>query len=394
MHIGIAGPMSLDLLRTHLPSGCSLPQGYPFPLISLLVKELLERGHEVTAYTTDTDLHEPLFISNSPLTLCIVPSRPRHRAKTLFRQEITGLVRAMRAHPCDLVHAQWTYEFALAALASGLPSLVTAHDSASAVLLQHRDAYRLVRWGMNAVTLRRARHLSAVSPYVWEGLPRTARQFTTVIPNFVPDAVLNRTTASAPRENYIISVCNGFSRLKNLQNGLLAFRQARLGLNNIKYVLVGQGSEPGGPAYAFCKAHECLENVVFAGPTSHDRVLDLIGKALLMLHPAYEEACSVAVLESMALGTPVIGGRHSGGIPYMIEHARTGYLCDVADPANIASTISTIAGDAGLRRCMGEAAQEKVRRNYSASVIVNGYLDAYRVVLAGRAAAQEVCSCA
>lgn len=394
MHIGIAGPMSLDLLRPHLPPGCSLPAGYPFPLISLLVNELLQRGHEVTAYTTSTDISEPLFVSNPPFTLCIVPSRPRHRAKTLFRQEITGLVNAMRTHPCDLVHAQWTYEFAIAALASGLPSLVTVHDWAKAILLQHRDAYRLVRWGMNAFTVRRATHLSAVSPYLWENLGRATRQMTTVIPNFVPGTVLGRTTAAAPRENYIISVCNGFSRRKNLQNGLLAFKEALADLKNVKLLLVGQGSEPGGPAYSFCEEHGCLDSVVFTGSASHDRVLDLAGKALLMLHPAYEEACSVAVLESMALGTPVIGGRSSGGIPHMIEHGRTGYLCDVANPASIASAICALAGDHRLRQSLGEAAQEEVRRNYSASVIVSRYLDAYREVLAGSAAPQEVRLCA
>lgn len=394
MHIGIAGPMSLDLLRPHLPPGSGLPEGYPFPLISQMVSELLHRGHEVTAYTTSTDIREPFIVSNRPFTLCVVPSRPRHRAKTLFRQEIDGLVNAMRAHPCDLVHAQWTYEFASAALASGLPSLVTVHDWATAILLQHRDAYRLVRWGMNAFTVRQATHLTAVSPYLWEHLPRAARQRTTVIPNFVPDAVLDRTTAAAPRENYIISVCNGFSRRKNLQNGLLAFGNVRATLKDVKYLLVGHGSEPGGPAYSFCEAHGCLDNVVFAGPASHDRVLDLIGKALLMVHPAYEEACSVAVLESMALGTPVIGGRESGGIPHMVEHGRTGHLCDVADPASIACAMLTLAGDDHLRRSLGDAAQEEARRNYSASVIVSRYLDAYREVLAGSAAAQEVPLCA
>jgi hypothetical protein len=60
------------------------------------------------------------------------------RAWDLFAQERAGLERAMREDPCDVVHAHWTYEFALAALASGQPTLVTARDWAPTILLMQR----------------------------------------------------------------------------------------------------------------------------------------------------------------------------------------------------------------------------------------------------------------
>jgi len=60
--------------------------------------------------------------------------RPRHRALDLFAAERAGVRQAMEEDPCDLIHAQWTYEFALAALATGQPTLVTAHDAPWRVL--------------------------------------------------------------------------------------------------------------------------------------------------------------------------------------------------------------------------------------------------------------------
>ena len=101
----------------------------------------------------------------------------------------------------------------------------------------------------------------------------------------------------------------------------------------------------------------------------------------------------MAVLEAMAVGTPVVGGAQSGGIPYMIDHGRTGLLCDVADPARIAGAMATLLDDEPLRRQLGAAAQKHVFQHYSASVVVDRYLDAYERVLAGRPLASEVTIC-
>ena len=393
MRIGIAGPMTLELLKPYLPDSCPLPQGYPFPMTAILVGELLQRGYEITAYTTSTDITETYTVSGPKLTLCVSPSRPRHRAKTLFREDVRGLVNSLQAHPCDVLHAHWTYEFAMAALASGLPSLITIHDWAWAILCQYKDAYRLVRWGINAYTTRRAPHLSTVSPYMWEHLPPSVRQKTHVIPNFVTDSLSDRSAPNAPREDYLISVCNGFSRRKNLETALLGFRQAQSSLKGVRYLLVGQDCQPGGPAQRFCEANGCLENVVFAGPVSYDRVLDMVGNALAMLHPSYEKSFGMSVLEAMALGTPVIAGAQSGNMPHLIQHGTTGFLCDVAEPASIGTALRTLRADDSLRRSIGIAARRHGKENYSASVVVGRYLDAYQEILGGRSRALETCLC-
>jgi len=42
MIIGIAGPMSLELLKKKLPENIELPSGYPFPMTAMLVNGLIE----------------------------------------------------------------------------------------------------------------------------------------------------------------------------------------------------------------------------------------------------------------------------------------------------------------------------------------------------------------
>jgi glycosyltransferase involved in cell wall biosynthesis len=375
--------MTLELLRSHLPSSVALPHGYPFPMTSLLVNEVLHRGHEVVAYTTSTDIQAPVRLCYPPFTLCIIPSRLHHMGKTLFQSEIGGLHQAMREQPCDVINAQWTYEFAAAALRSGLPALMTLQDHARTIFLQYRDAYRLIRWGLNTYVVNRAKYLSVTSPYVYALLPPHQQRKSVIIPNFLNQSVLARPHNASSRECYFVSVCNGFSRRKNVQTALLAFRQFRRIGPHLQYWIVGEDCQPGGPAYEFCRTHGCLEGVVFVGPVPYARVIELVGNAVFMLHPSYEEAFGMSVLESMALGTPVIGGHSSGNIPYLIRHRETGLLCDVSRPASICDAIAALAGDSALRDAVRAGARDEVLRRYSASTVVDQYLSALERVRSG-----------
>ncbi|WP_342788108.1 glycosyltransferase [Desulfurococcus sp.] len=51
------------------------------------------------------------------------------------------------------------------------------------------------------------------------------------------------------------------------------------------------------------------EKVVFTGFLDRERRLELVAKARLMLYPSYIDAFPYAVLESLYLGTPVVGYR-------------------------------------------------------------------------------------
>ncbi|HEX2837879.1 MAG TPA: glycosyltransferase [Phycisphaerales bacterium] len=71
--------------------------------------------------------------------------------------------------------------------------------------------------------------------------------------------------------------------------------------------------------------------------------------------PSLWENFPYACAEAMALGVPVVGSS-SGGMAHMMEHGRSGLLCDGADPASLADALRTMLADAALReRCAAEA---------------------------------------
>lgn len=103
----------------------------------------------------------------------------------------------------------------------------------------------------------------------------------------------------------------------------------------------------------------------------------------LVVHPATAEGLGVAVLEAAAAGLPVVGGR-AGGIPEAIDHEVTGFLVDPREADSLAGAVNALLGAPGRASRMGEAAREKIRREFSVDQMVEGNLAVYREVLRDR----------
>src|SRR5262249_31552242 len=71
----------------------------------------------------------------------------------------------------------------------------------------------------------------------------------------------------------------------------------------------------------------------------------------------WEEVFGFTIAEAMACGRPVVATR-VGGIPELVEDGRTGFLVPRGDIHGIASRISALLADAGLRARMGHAGRE------------------------------------
>ena len=92
--------------------------------------------------------------------------------------------------------------------------------------------------------------------------------------------------------------------------------------------------------------------------------------------PSDFEGLPMSVLEAMAHGLPVIASR-VGGIPEVIEHDREGLLVPPADPLALAGAIGQLIADPALRRRLGEAARERVDRDFSLDATLRHYQRLY-----------------
>jgi glycosyltransferase involved in cell wall biosynthesis len=94
------------------------------------------------------------------------------------------------------------------------------------------------------------------------------------------------------------------------------------------------------------------------------------------LLPSLMEATSIAGLEAMACGLPLLG-TNVGGIPEIVEPMRTGVLCEPGDARALADAIRMLALDPELRAQLGAAGRERAVRDFSWPTLARRYIEVY-----------------
>ena len=79
-------------------------------------------------------------------------------------------------------------------------------------------------------------------------------------------------------------------------------------------------------------------------------------KASLLVLSSDHEGSPNVVLEAMACGLPVVATR-VGGVPDLIEHERTGMICERGDEPALSDAVLRLTENPGLRREMAERAR-------------------------------------
>lgn len=401
MRICIAGPIATADIA-HLLDRGSVPSapGYTgAPLTAVLIDQLLQLGHEVVGVTTDSSL--PLkrgrtFVARGPsFEFRVCSARPRAwrpngwmpgRAIDAWRWERRELEHAIRETRADVVHAHWTYEFSLAALASGAPCVVTAHDSPKAVLRHYPGGYRLIRFLMARSVLRKARAVTTVSAYMAAEFREFVTEPVVAIPNPVSNRVFERgvirTLGSSRR---VAMVCNGWSGLKNPKPALKAFAAFRRRVPEGELHCFGKGFETDGEGERWARMAGFHLGVQFHGAVPHLELIDQLCTMDAVVHPALEESFGVVIAEAMALGIPIVAGQTSGAVPWVLDaDARSdvdgaGILVDVRDPARIASALHRIFDDRYGAR--SKAGIDEATRRFRPERVALAYVDFYRTLL-------------
>lgn len=198
--------------------------------------------------------------------------------------------------------------------------------------------------------------------------PRYAGK-TVTLHNFL---ALDEMPASVQKKDYILY----FGRLAE-EKGLDRFLEACKLLPDIPFVIAG-----GGPMEELLRK-SAPKNVEFVGFKTGSELRQLIAEAQFSVYlPIWYENCPLSVLESQALGTPVLANR-IGGIPELIQDGQTGVLMDTFTPENYAAQMKALYAD----RSRLEAMSEKCK-NRSDIMDLEHYCEAldqlYRKVLGDR----------
>ncbi len=148
--------------------------------------------------------------------------------------------------------------------------------------------------------------------------------------NFIKKEYAGR---SFNKKNYFLY----FGRL-SIQKGLGTLVEAVRRLPEVTFVIAGGGE------LADTIVNAALPNLEYVGFQTGEALTKLIGEARASVIPSeWYENCPMSVLESLTLGTPVIGA-NIGGIPELIRDGKDGILFQ---PASVTSLVDAI-------RCLQE----------------------------------------
>lgn len=107
-----------------------------------------------------------------------------------------------------------------------------------------------------------------------------------------------------------------------------------------------------------------------------DDVRPHIAAADCVVLPSYREGLSRMLLEAAAMERPAIAS-DVPGCRDVVGHGRTGLLCAVRDAASLAARMEQmLALPAAQRQAMGQAARDRVAREFSEATVISAYREA------------------
>ncbi|MBP7690443.1 MAG: glycosyltransferase [Anaerolineales bacterium] len=292
--------------------------------------------------------------------------------------QLTDFLR--RAAP-DVIQAHLTQANILGALAgrlTGLPVVATLHSTG--IEPRHRNS---AAWWLETQALRHgAQQVVAVGNQVAQAHRDRLRPRTPiVIPNAVApvpplDAAerlaLRRHLLGDPARPMVIAV----GRLvvpKAYPDLLAAFAQIRGAHPTAALVIVGDGDLR--PALTAQIETLGLAGQVFLLGARFD-VPRLLRASDLFVNSSHWEGLSVALLEAMAAGLPVVATA-VGDAPQALADG-AGLITPPGDPAQLAAALSALLRDPARREALGQAAAQRARQHYSPAVWLQRLIQVYQ----------------
>ncbi|HOB44006.1 MAG TPA: glycosyltransferase family 4 protein [Bacillota bacterium] len=273
--------------------------------------------------------------------------------------------RIVREKKIDLLHSHYVFpDGFVSRLQSGVPGVATEHTSGFLDRLERGRMLWLYRWvyaRMDQIIAPSDELAGAVGSL---GVPRQKITFvsngvdTDKFSPEVPPRDLRKQYTLAPETRIVL--CPRRLEPKNGVKYLVEAVPAVLReCPDTRFFIVG-GSYPDQLVLLQKRARELgvQNHIIFAGSVPNAEMPSWYTAADVVVLPSLKEATSIAGLEAMACGRPLVG-TNVGGIPYLIDDGKTGLLVEPKDPPGLADALVNVLTNDTTRREMGVAARKK-----------------------------------
>lgn len=358
---------------------------YGIPAVNTLIHSFIEAGHFIRIFTLaqkefviktpKIEIYAVKFFDKYPVKYLWGGFNNAHRLKTLMKSKLADL---------DVLHAHWTYDCAYAAssYASQMPIFCTVRDIApyiwSVVSLKDKVTWTFRLYMNNLVFRNRQIHFIANSPYTASAIKNKCKVEIPIIPNSIKNSFIKQDEHIYPSQFKILCISSGNGKRKNVIALVKAFRIFREKYPESSLRLIGIPFTDGNKVMEQWRKEGLLEQVELTGPVLHDKLTEYLDTCSVFITPSLEETFGNTLLESIVRKVPVIGGKKSGAVPYVLHQGKAGYLCDVSQPKAIFQTLEHVYLHPDEARQKANEAYHIILSEYKEEVIYQKHIELYQ----------------
>ncbi|MBA3380546.1 MAG: glycosyltransferase family 4 protein [Actinobacteria bacterium] len=315
-----------------------------------LVEGLVDRGHDVTLVAAGTSRTRARFVAALPAP---PPGLGTPEAPVQEVSYAAAVGRLLADAHVDVVHDH-ALATPLTALRAAVPTIITAHGPTGGSIGEYFRAL-----GLPLVAISEAQRLAAPD-LPWVG----------TVPNAI---VVDDFRFEETKDAYALFL----GRLSPEKGVHLAAAAARTA--GVPFVIAGKCNEELERAYFDEFVAPLLgPDTTWIREIGGTLKTETLARArCLVVVPQWEEPFGLVAIEALASGTPVVALRR-GALPEIVEHGRTGWLCDHVD--ELPDAIRR-ASEIDPHACRAAAVSR-----YDVARMVDGYERIYRRVVTSRAA--------
>lgn len=259
------------------------------------------------------------------------------------------------------------------------PAVWIARLRGTPVVLNYRgglaEAFLARRERVIRLTLDRVARVIVPSDYLREVFARREIECT-VVPNVVDLARFSDEETSAPGAALVIT--RNLEEIYGIDIGIRAFAKVHRVKREARLTIAGDGPERPN-LERLCRDLGVSEAVTFTGPLDRADMARLYRSANVVLNPARVDNTPNSLLEALAAGVPVVS-TDAGGIPYIIEHGRTGLLACVDDADGLAEHAIRVLHEPELAGRLRRAGLEEATK-YAWPAVKEQLIDVYRTAI-------------
>lgn len=363
MTIGILSPLNPFVLSDLLSSNNIIKPINPTSTsVNNIVRALVERKQNVIVFTIDYSSNTNYSLFGESLSIYVLGARCNnvlsrkfpniHRIADLLSKQVNPFIKSI-----DIIHAHWCYEYAIAASAYSkyIPTFCTIRDWAPIIYksieingnIVHllEKIYWIYKRKIASLVLSNENiHFVANSEYTQSlFLERfTGRSIDRIYNSIEDQYIVPTLPEKCSKKAIFISIAADLDdKRKNIETLVLAFNKFYHHNSNCLLYLIGHYHMNEG-IHNIVMNLPIFQSVVFGGTLPRKEILKYIDNSSCLIHPAYEETFGNTLIEAMARGIPVIGGTHSGAVPYVLGFGKYGYLCDVYSVESLFNAMSMV----------------------------------------------------